>query len=201
MIWNRTTDSSTPCLWEPSRPGLIRKIKINCIKTRAAIGSQLCTAHPQSLALRRHQLSFTQVDCSTYQRWFGCFGTVYTYRYHVKMLCLSDVFIFICPCIVKDVLLHVVAFATAGRVLCLHLCVIRYAPCVISGKRDSIHHHLLEVTFETATVPESRQKLLDTTRSGWWWCIESVFRVRFGRTSSLIKMVPAVKRVSCILCS
>ena len=28
------------------------------------------------------------------------------------------------------------------------------------GRRDAIHHHLLEVTFETATVPESRQKLL-----------------------------------------
>ena len=25
------------------------------------------------------------------------------------------------------------------------------------GERDSIRHHLLEVTFETATVPESRQ--------------------------------------------
>ena len=27
------------------------------------------------------------------------------------------------------------------------------------GKRDSIHHHLLEVAFETATAPELRQKL------------------------------------------
>ena len=43
------------------------------------------------------------------------------------------------------------------------------------GKRDSIH--LLEVIFETATVPELRQQLLYTTPSGWWrWCIESVFR-------------------------
>ena len=47
----------------------------------------------------------------------------------------------------------------------------------VPGKRDSIHHHLLEVIFETATVPESRQKLLYTTPSGWWWRIESVFRV------------------------
>ena len=37
------------------------------------------------------------------------------------------------------------------------------------GKRDSIHHHLLEVSFETATVPELKQKLLSTTPSGWWW--------------------------------
>ena len=45
-----------------------------------------------------------------------------------------------------------------------------------AGKRDSIHHHLPEVIVETATVPELRQKLLYTTPSGWWWCIESVFR-------------------------
>ena len=33
--------------------------------------------------------------------------------------------------------------------------------------------------FETATVPNIRQKLLSTTPSGWWWwwCIESVFRL------------------------
>ena len=48
----------------------------------------------------------------------------------------------------------------------------------VTGKRDSIHHHLLEVTFEITTVLELRQKLLHTTPSGWWWwCIESVFRV------------------------
>ena len=29
-----------------------------------------------------------------------------------------------------------------------------------SGKKDSIHHHLLEVIFETATLPELRQKPL-----------------------------------------
>ena len=45
-----------------------------------------------------------------------------------------------------------------------------------NGKRDSLHHHLLEVMFETATVPELRQTLLYTTPSGWWWCIDSVFR-------------------------
>ena len=42
------------------------------------------------------------------------------------------------------------------------------------GKRDSIHHHLLEVTSETATVLELRRKPLYTTPSGWWWCIQSV---------------------------
>ena len=31
--------------------------------------------------------------------------------------------------------------------------------------------------FETATVPELRQKLLYTTPSGWWFCTESVFRI------------------------
>ena len=55
----------------------------------------------------------------------------------------------------------------------------------ISGKRGSIHHHLLEVIFETATVPELRRKLLYTTPSGWWWwCIESVFRLSLIRTSA-----------------
>ena len=44
------------------------------------------------------------------------------------------------------------------------------------GKTDSIHHHLLEVTFETDPLPELRQYPLYTTHSGWWWCIESVFR-------------------------
>ena len=39
----------------------------------------------------------------------------------------------------------------------------------LSGKTDSIHHRLLEGTFETANVPELRQKLLYTTPSGWWW--------------------------------
>ena len=48
-------------------------------------------------------------------------------------------------------------------------------PCFI-GKTDSIHHHHLKGNFETATVPELRQKPLYTTPSGWWWCIESVFR-------------------------
>ena len=48
----------------------------------------------------------------------------------------------------------------------------------VIGKRDSIHHHLLEAVSETANVLESRQKLLYTTPSGWWWrCIEPVFPV------------------------
>ena len=51
----------------------------------------------------------------------------------------------------------------------------------VPGKRDSIHRHLLEVISETATVPELRQKLLYTTPSGWWWCIESVSRVPVRR--------------------
>ena len=41
------------------------------------------------------------------------------------------------------------------------------------GKRDSIHRHLLETSFETADVPDLRHELLYTTPSGWW-CIESV---------------------------
>ena len=57
----------------------------------------------------------------------------------------------------------------------------------ITGKRDSIHHHLLETISETANVLELKQKLLYTIPSGWWWwwwwwlwwwwCIESVFRM------------------------
>ena len=57
------------------------------------------------------------------------------------------------------------------------------------GKTDSsIHRHLQEVTFETTSVLELRQKLLCTTPSGcWWWCIESVFRTgqRLSRTTWL----------------
>ena len=49
-----------------------------------------------------------------------------------------------------------------------------------TGKRDSIHHHLLEAIPETANVLELRQKLLYTTPSGWWLCIESVFRNTIG---------------------
>ena len=37
------------------------------------------------------------------------------------------------------------------------------------GKGDPIHHHLLDVISETATMLESRQKPLYTTPSGWWW--------------------------------
>ena len=44
------------------------------------------------------------------------------------------------------------------------------------GKRDSIHHHLLEVTSETATAPDLRRKPLYATPSGWRWRIDSVFR-------------------------
>ena len=46
-----------------------------------------------------------------------------------------------------------------------------------NGKRDAIHHHLLEATSETTNVLELRQQLLYTTPSGWWWwCIKSLFR-------------------------
>ena len=44
------------------------------------------------------------------------------------------------------------------------------------GKRDSVHHHLLEAISETANVPELRQKLLYTTPSGCWRCIKSLLR-------------------------
>ena len=46
------------------------------------------------------------------------------------------------------------------------------------GKRDSLHHHLLEAVSETANGLELRQKLLYTTPSEWWWrwCIKSLFR-------------------------
>ena len=68
----------------------------------------------------------------------------------------------------------------------MHICVLQRPSCaprgpdnnIISGKTDSIHHHHLKGNFETATVPELRQKPLYTTPSGWWWCIESVFRIR-----------------------
>ena len=45
------------------------------------------------------------------------------------------------------------------------------------GKRDSMHHPLLETVSETASVLELRQRLLYTTPYGWWWwCIELVLR-------------------------
>ena len=44
-----------------------------------------------------------------------------------------------------------------------------------NGKRDSIHHHLLETISETANALELRQQLLHTTPSGWWG-IKSLFR-------------------------
>ena len=50
------------------------------------------------------------------------------------------------------------------------------------GKRDSIHHHLLEPISETANVVESKRKLLYTTPSGWWWCIHPVSITRFSIT-------------------
>ena len=43
-------------------------------------------------------------------------------------------------------------------------------PGFMYGKRDSIHHHLLEVTFETANVLELKPKLLHAAPSWWWWC-------------------------------
>ena len=48
----------------------------------------------------------------------------------------------------------------------------------MSGKRDSIHHHLLEAISETANVLELKQKLLYTIPFGWWWwwCIKSFLR-------------------------
>ena len=64
--------------------------------------------------------------------------------------------------------------------VCMYVCIYIYiyiCTYIILGKTDSIHHHHLKGNFETATVPELRQKPLYTTPSGWWWCIESVFRV------------------------
>ena len=61
--------------------------------------------------------------------------------------------------------------------LSLSLSIYIYICEPISGKRDSIHHHLLETISETAHVLELRQKLLCATPSGWWRCIESVFRI------------------------
>ena len=51
----------------------------------------------------------------------------------------------------------------------------------VNGKRDPVHHRLLETISETATVLELKQQLLYTTPSGWWWRIESVFRIKRER--------------------
>ena len=66
------------------------------------------------------------------------------------------------------------------------------------GKRDSIHHHLLETVSKTANVLELRQKLPYTTPSGWWWCIKSFFRaprrvrraVAVGRHIGVVSAAP-----------
>ena len=56
-----------------------------------------------------------------------------------------------------------------------------------SGKRDSIHHHLLEAMYEATYMLELRQKLLYTTPSGWWWwCIGSVFRTSEASNSGIL---------------
>ena len=39
--------------------------------------------------------------------------------------------------------------------------------------------------FDAETVPELRQKPPYTTPSGWWWCIESVFRIRVAQHSDV----------------
>ena len=43
----------------------------------------------------------------------------------------------------------------------------------VRGKRDSIHHHLLEVMFETSTIPELRQKLCTPPL----WVVVVVYRI------------------------
>ena len=40
-----------------------------------------------------------------------------------------------------------------------------------------MHHHLPEVIFETATALELRRKLPYISPSGWWWHVESLFRI------------------------
>ena len=76
-------------------------------------------------------------------------------------------------------MLKAVAIASRQRMFYSHGCCCMFVFMVFAfGKRDSLHHHLLEAVSETANVLELRQKLLYTTPSGWWWwCIESVFRV------------------------
>ena len=57
-----------------------------------------------------------------------------------------------------------------------------------NGKRDSIHHQLLE---EIAAVLESRQKPLHATPSGWRWCIEPVFRIMLETRLLQTRFCPA----------
>ena len=59
---------------------------------------------------------------------------------------------------------------------------------IITGKRDSTHHQLLEAISESGNMLELRQRLLYTTPSGWWWwwwCIESVFRITSQSRSTI----------------
>ena len=66
----------------------------------------------------------------------------------------------------------------------------------LTGKRYSIHHHLLEGTFETATAPELIQKLLSNTPAGWWWwCIESTCLPTSGSPPDLLEVVLLVLRL------
>ena len=73
------------------------------------------------------------------------------------------------------------ATATVRTAMLTPKCARSYSSCYECGKRDSIHHHLLEAISETAKVLELRQKFLYTTPSGWWWWwwwIKSFFRRR-----------------------
>ena len=54
------------------------------------------------------------------------------------------------------------------------------------GKRDPIHHHLLETISEAANVLELRQKLLYTTPSGWW----KVYKIALPRRRPLPECPP-----------
>ena len=53
--------------------------------------------------------------------------------------------------------------------MCVYIYIYIYIFIPDYGKRDSVHHDLLGVISETATVPEFRQQLLYITPSGWWY--------------------------------
>ena len=87
---------------------------------------------------------------------------------HMFTICMRVyIYIYICMCVALP----------GARLLTGHPRASQARAAYILWKSDSIHHHLLEVTCETANVLELKQKLLYTTPSGWWWCIESVFRI------------------------
>ena len=67
---------------------------------------------------------------------------------------------------------------------------------MVSGRRDSRHHHLLEVTSETTTS-------IHTTPCGWCWCTESVFRQLAPRilNSFHTSLTPNQEQLYTLLCN